>query len=114
MVREYVTETKQIKTQIEKMFENAVYENKLVVAHFSVGQPGKEEYAINSHMTCNPLNIEVNDNIISLGDTDDHCIDMSQFEYIRCDDECVDDIADETIDMESSTGYSVHFDFMAI
>ena len=54
-------------------------------------------------MTCNPLDVEVNDNMIMVlpaGSQTNIGIDMSQFDCIKCDDECVDDRIDCRIDIE--------------
>ena len=93
------------------MFEKAAYDNKTVAVHFSVGE---KESAIISHMQLNPVNITVNDNIITFEEgTAEHYIDISQFDSVKCDDECVNDIADATIDMMCDH-WSVHFDILTI
>lgn len=43
----------------------------------------------------------------------EHYIDISQFDSVKCDDECVNDIADATIDMMCDH-WSVHFDILTI
>ena len=87
------------------------YDNKTVAVHFSVGE---KESAIISHMQLNPVNITVNDNIITFEEgTAEHYIDISQFDSVKCDDECVNDIADATIDMMCDH-WSVHFDILTI
>ena len=45
--------------------------------------------------------------------TAEHYIDISQFDSVKCDDECVNDIADATIDMMCDH-WSVHFDILTI
>lgn len=113
MVREYVKDVKQVEEKIMQMLEDAARDNKIITVHFAVGILENEECAINSYIACNPLNMDVSHGIISLGKEDEHFIDISKFEYIKCDDECIDDIVDATIDMEGD-GYSVHFDFLSI
>ena len=54
------------------------------------------------------------DNIITFEEgTAEHYIDISQFDSVKCDDECVNDIADATIDMMCDH-WSVHFDILTI
>ena len=53
-------------------------------------------------------------NIITFEEgTAEHYIDISQFDSVKCDDECVNDIADATIDMMCDH-WSVHFDILTI
>lgn len=111
MVIEFKKEMKQVKTKVAKMFEDAIYNDQYVIVHFSVG---KKEDAINTHVTCNPLDVEVNDNMIMVlpaGSQTNIGIDMSQFDCVKCDDECVDDLSDAAIDMISDY-WSVRFDFL--
>ena len=111
MVREFVKNASKVAQKIDIMFEKAAYDNKTVVAHFSVGE---KESAIVSHMQLNPVNITVNDNIITFEEgTAEHYIDISQFDSVKCDDEFVNDIADATIDMICDH-WSVHFDILSI
>ena len=90
MVREFVKNASKVAQKIDIMFEKAAYDNKTVAVHFSVGE---KESAIISHMQ--------------------HYIDISQFDSVKCDDECVNDIADATIDMMCDH-WSVHFDILTI
>ena len=109
MVREFVRDTKKVAQKIDAMFEQAAYDSKIITAHFSVGE---KDAAIISHITLDPANIEVNGNMIILSEGSAiHNIDISQFKYIKCDDECADDIADGTIDMICDNWY-VHFDII--
>ena len=62
MVREFVKNASKVAQKIDIMFEKAAYDNKTVAVHFSVGE---KESAIISHMQLNPVNITVNDNIIT-------------------------------------------------
>ena len=110
-VREFVKNASKVAQKIDIMFEKAAYDNKTVAVHFSVGE---KESAIISHMQLNPVNITVNDNIITFEEgTAEHYIDISQFDSVKCDDECVNDIADATIDMMCDH-WSVHFDILTI
>ena len=111
VVREFVKNASKVAQKIDIMFEKAAYDNKTVAVHFSVGE---KESAIISHMQLNPVNITVNDNIITFEEgTAEHYIDISQFDSVKCDDECVNDIADATIDMMCDH-WSVHFDILTI
>ena len=112
MVREFVRDTKKVAQKIDAMFEQAAYDSKIITAHFSVGSVGEKDAAITSHITLEPVNIEVNGNMIILSNGSAiHNIDISQFNYVKCDDECTDDIADGTIDMICDNWY-VHFDII--
>ena len=42
MVREFVKNASKVAQKIDIMFEKAAYDNKTVVAHFSVGEKGAE------------------------------------------------------------------------
>ena len=111
MVKEFVKNASKVAQKIDIMFEKAAYDNKTVAVHFSVGE---KESAIISHMQLNPVNITVNDNIITFEEgTAEHYIDISQYDSVKCDDECVNDIADATIDMMCDH-WSVHFDILTI
>ena len=89
MVREFVKNASKVAQKIDIMFEKAAYDNKTVAVHFSVGEKESEE------------------------GTAEHYIDISQFDSVKCDDECVNDIADATIDMMCDH-WSVHFDILTI
>ena len=112
MIREFVKDTKKVAENIDTMFEQAAYDNKTITAHFFIG---KKEAAIDSHLLVDPLNIEVSENIITVSCSDGsiHHIDISQFDCIKCDNECVDDVADAPIDMMCDQ-CSVHFDILTI
>ena len=74
MVREFVKNASKVAQKIDIMFEKAAYDNKTVAVHFSVGE---KESAIISHMQLNPVNITVNDNIITFEEgTAEHYIDI--------------------------------------
>ena len=65
----------------------------------------------NNHYVQNEL---VSKNIITFEEgVAEHYIDISQFDSVKCDDECVNDIADATIDMMCDH-WSVDFDILTI
>lgn len=110
MVIKFEKGMKLVKEKIMKILQNATDEDKTIAVHFSVGE---KEAAINSHMTCDPLDITIDDSCIILTpDHSEHTIDLKEFNTIECDDECIDDFADATIDLISDH-WSVHFDILA-
>lgn len=112
MVREFVRDTKKVAQKIDVMFEQAAYNRKLVTAHFAVRNAGEKDAAIISHITLDPVNIEINDNMIILSEGSAiHNIDISKFAYIKCDDECTNNVVEATIDMECEN-WCVHFDII--